>query len=97
MPLLFELLKNVLSEKLKKAVERRPAAEDLDKKSELTNKLYNDLSAKIDDVDASLQKETKRTRGDLEKILKDLKSTQSKCDDISVKEIKVLRERSRKY
>ena len=92
MPLLFELLKNVLSEKLKKAVERRPAAEDLDKKSELTNKLYNDLSAKIDDVDGSLQKETKRTRGDLEKILKDLKSTQSKCDDISVKEIKVLRE-----
>ena len=73
---------------MKKAVDRRPAAEDLDKKSELTNKLYNDLSAKIDDVDGSLQKETKRTRGDLEKILKDLKSTQSKCDDISVKEMK---------
>ena len=73
-------------------MERRPAAEDLDKKSELTNKLYNDLSAKIDDVDASFQKETKRTRGDLDKILKDLKCTQSKCDDISVKDIQVLRE-----
>ena len=73
-------------------MDRRPAAEDLDKKSELTNKLYNDLAAKIDDVDSSLQRETKRTRADLDKMLKDVRSTQSKCDDISVKEIKVLRE-----
>ena len=73
-------------------MDRRPAAEDLDKKSELTNKLYNDLSAKIDDVDSSLQRETKRTRGELDKILKDLRSTQSKCEDISVKEIQSLKE-----
>ena len=73
-------------------MDRRPAAEELDKKSELTNKLYNDLSAKIDDVDSSREKETKSTRAQLDKILKDVKSTQSKCEDISLKEIKVLRE-----
>ena len=84
-----------MSDKLKKAVDRRPAAEDLDKKSELTNKLYNDLSAKIDDVDASLQKETKKTRSDLEKISKDIKSTQTKSDELGVsstKDIKLIKD-----
>ena len=85
-----EMLKDNL-DKLKKAVDRRPAAEDLDKKSELTNKLYNDLSSKIDDVDASLQKETKKTRSDLEKISKDIKSTQTKTDELGASNTKDLK------
>ena len=61
----------------------------------MTNKLYNDLSAKIDDVDSSLQRETKKTRSDIEKVNKDIKSLQTKCDDIDsikTKDIKPLKD-----
>ena len=76
-------------EKVKKAVDRRPAAEELDKKSELTNKLYNDLAAKIEDVDSNLQKEVKKTRGDAEKSNKDLARLQIGVDE-ATKEVKFL-------
>ena len=53
-------------EKLEKNIDRRRAAEEIDKKSEL-KKLYNDLSAKSKDVNVNLKKEVKKTRGDIEK------------------------------
>jgi len=90
----YEALKDVV-EKLKKNIDRRPAAEELDKKSELSNKLYNDLSSKIDDVDANLKKEVKKTRSDIEKCTKDIKTVQSKTEDTdtsSTKELKSLKE-----
>jgi len=90
----FGSLKDSL-EKLKKNVDRRPAAEDIDKKSELSNKLYNDLSAKIDDVDNNINKEVKKTRSDIEKCNKDIKNIQSKCDEVesaSTKDIKVIKD-----
>ena len=73
---------------------QRDSADNLDKKSELANKLYNDLSAKIDDVDASLQKETKKTRSDLEKISKDIKSTQTKLTENNLHGQKLYENRS---
>ena len=78
-------------EKVKKAVDRRPAAEEVDKKSELTNKLYNDLATKIEDVDSNLQKEVKKTRGDAEKSNKDLARLQIGVDE-ATKEVKFLKE-----
>ena len=78
-------------EKVKKAVDRRPAAEEVDKKSELTNKLYNDLATKIEDVDSNLQKEVKKTRGDGEKCNKDLARLQIGVDE-ATKEVKFLKE-----
>jgi len=90
----FESLKDSI-EKLKKNIDRRPAAEDIDKKSELSNKLYNDLSAKIDDVDVNLKKEVKKTRSDIEKCNKDMKNIQSKCDEVesaSTKDIKSIKD-----
>jgi len=90
----YEALKDSI-EKLKKNVDRRPAAEDIDKKSELSNKLYNDLSAKIDDVDVNLKKEVKKTRSDVEKCNKDIKNIQSKCDEVesaSTKDIKLIKD-----
>ena len=78
-------------EKVKKAVDRRPAAEEVDKKSELTNKLYNDLATKIEDVDSNLQKEVKKSRGDAEKCNKDLARLQIGVDE-ATKEVKFLKE-----
>jgi len=89
-----ESLKDSL-EKLKKNVERRPAAEEIDKKSELSNKLYNDLSAKIDDVDNNQKKELKKTRSDIEKCSKDIKNIETKCDECqssSLKDIKTIKD-----
>ena len=39
------------------------------------------MSAKIEDVDSSLQREVKRTRGDVEKITKDIKSVHTKIEE----------------
>ena len=89
-----ESLKESL-DKLKKTVDRRPAAEDLDKKSELTNKLHNDLIIKIEDVDSNLKREVRKTRTDIEKYNQDLKRMQSKLEettDVSAKELIAIKE-----
>jgi chromosome segregation ATPase len=78
-------------EKVKKAAERRPAADEVDKKSELSNKLYNDLAVKIEDVDSNLQKEVKKTRSEAEKSNKDLTRLQISVDEAN-KEVKFLKE-----
>ena len=81
-------------EKLKRNIDRRPAAEEIDNKSEL-NKLYNDLSAKSKDVDVNLKKEVKRTRGDTENCNEEMENIQSKCDKVelvSTKHIKSVKD-----
>ena len=81
-------------EKLKRNIDRRPAAEEIDNKSEL-NKLYNDLSAKSKDVDVNLKKEVKKTRGDIENCNEEMKNIQSKCDkveSVSTKDIKSVKD-----
>ena len=84
-------------EKLKRNIDRRPAAEEIDNKSEL-NKLYNDLSAKSKDVDVNLKKEVKKTRGDIEKCNEEIKNIQSKCvevESVSTKDIKSIKDADR--
>ena len=78
-------------DKVKRAVERRPAAEEVDKQSELSNKLYNDLAAKIEDVDSHVQKEVKKTRSDSEKSNKDVARLQISVEE-ATKEIKFVKE-----
>ena len=46
------------------------------------------MSAKIEDVDSSLQREVKRTRGDVEKITKDIKSVQTKIEEAEISRMK---------
>lgn len=55
----------------------------LDKKSELTNKLYNDLSTKIEDLEISLKQDLKKAKLDIEKINSSQKSCSEKIDEHS--------------
>ena len=78
-------------DKVKRSAEKRPAAEDVDKKSELSNKLYNDLAMKIEDVDSNLEKEVKRSRSDSDKYNKDLAKLTIGVDE-GAKEVKFMKE-----
>merc|ERR1740131_284605 len=71
----LELIKDSV-DKLKKNIDRRPLAEEMDKKSELTNKLYNELSGKIDEVDTNLKKDVIKLKSDFERVNTDIKSFQ---------------------
>jgi len=53
----------------------------LDKKSELTNKLYNDLTTKIEDLEISVKQDLKRTKLDTDKINLSLKSYCEKIEE----------------
>jgi len=71
-------------DKLNKKVDKRPAAasaeEELDKKSKLSNQLFNDLSTRIDDVESSISKQSKTTKTEFDKInnnIKDVSTTAS--------------------
>jgi len=68
-------------EKVSKKVDRRPPPEEADKKSELTNKLYNDLASKIEDLDGDVKKEVKKTKAELDKINMQVKSMETKLDE----------------
>merc|ERR1719474_1844535 len=76
----IESLKDTI-DKVNKKVDRRPAAEEIDKKSELTNKLYNELASKIDDVDDTLKKDIKKTKADLDKANIQIKSLSGSVDE----------------
>jgi len=54
----------------------------LDKKSELTNKLYNELSTKIEDLEISVKQDLKRTKVDTDKINSSLKSCHEKIEEL---------------
>jgi DNA repair exonuclease SbcCD ATPase subunit len=56
--------------------------ENLDKKSELTNKLYNDLTTKIEDLEVSTQQDIKKTKLDTDKINASLKTYNEKCEEL---------------
>jgi len=89
-----ETLKDQI-DKVNKKVDRRPATEEIDKKSELTNKLYNDLASKIDEVDDSFKKEIKKNKTDLEKTnnqIKELRSTVEEKNSCLTRDITSLKD-----
>jgi len=56
----------------------------LDKKSELTNKLYNDLSTKIEDLETSVKQDLKKSKLDTEKINSSLRTCSEKVEEYQV-------------
>jgi len=54
----------------------------LDKKSELTNKLYNELSTKIEDLETSVKQDLKRSKLDSDKINSSQKSCHEKIEEL---------------